>query len=177
MRRPLLALAAAFGAGCLAPDPAATTAEALVLVGLTVVLLTISAVARPAEARLAFGAAAFALGALAADVEALRFEDGSLRRLLGDRARVGRPMHLVGHVRGDAHPRADRLRLTLDVDEITFQGRRQSARGRVLVQVGGETPPTRVPRATGVPRRGEVRSSRGDHRGCPSASAVPSSCK
>ncbi len=140
MRRPLLALAAAFGAGCLAPDPAATTAEALVLVGLAVVLLTISAVARPAEARLAFGAAAFALGALAADVEALRFEDGSLRRLLGDRARVGRPMHLVGHVRGDARPRADRLRLTLDVDEITFQGRRQSAHGRVLVQVGGETP-------------------------------------
>ena len=139
MRRPLLALAAAFVAGCLAADPAATRAEALVLVGCTAVLLTVCVVVRPDEALLALGAAAFSLGALAAEVEGLRFEAGALRRFLENESGVGQPMHLVGHVRGDARPQAGRLRFKLDVDEIGFRGQRRSAGGRVLVEIGGST--------------------------------------
>ncbi len=137
MRRPLLALAAGFGAGCLAADPAATTAESLVLAGFVLVLLVAAVVVRPDEAFLALGGAAFALGALAAEVEAGRFERGALRRILAAEGWEGEPGHLMGIVRGDARPRLGRLRVTLDLEQIEIRGRRHPIPDRVSVEVGG----------------------------------------
>jgi competence protein ComEC len=139
MRRPLLALAASFGAGCLAADAAPTTGEALVLVGLASVLLGAAVVVRLERAALALGAAAFALGALATEVDARRFESGALRRLLAAERWEGEPGHLVGIVRGDARPRFERLRVTLDLEQIEIRGRRHAIQDRVSVEVGGRT--------------------------------------
>jgi competence protein ComEC len=137
MRRPLLALAGAFVAGGLAADPASTTAEALVLGGLAGLLLATAIFASPRLAAVALAAAAFSLGALAAEVEGLRFERGRLRRLLAAEEWVGEPVDLVGTVRGDARPRLERLRVTLDLEKIRIGGRWHGVRDRVSVEVGG----------------------------------------
>ena len=139
MRRPLLALAAFFGAGCVAADPGAGASEALGLALLALLLLGLALVARPAEAALALGAAAFALGALAGETEALRFEAGALRQALVAEAWGPEPVRLTGCVRGDARPRDGRLRVTLDVEEVEARGRREACRGRVRLEVGGLT--------------------------------------
>lgn len=141
MRRPLLALAAAFCGGCLLADPHATIAEAVLLGGLVLVLLAVAVAARPAEAALALGAASFALGAFAGEVESLRFAAGSLRRLLSSDTWTGRPVHLAGRLRGDARPRGGLLQLTVDVEAIETGGGGMPARGRVFLRIGGETRP------------------------------------
>jgi competence protein ComEC len=139
MRRPLLVLAALFGAGSLAADPGGSTAEALVLGALVAGLLGLALVARPREAGVALGAAAFALGACAAEVEALRFRDGALRRALVADEWGPQPVRLTGVVRGDARPREGRLGVTLDVEEVRARGRSEARRGRVRIEVGGQT--------------------------------------
>jgi competence protein ComEC len=132
-------LAACFGAGCLAADPAASIIEALILAGLVLALLVVAPAAPPHRASLALGAAALALGALAAGVEAHHFEGGALRRLLAAEGWAGEPAHLVGVVRGDARPRFERLRVTLDLEEIEIRGQRHPVLGRVSVDVGGQS--------------------------------------
>lgn len=140
MRRPLLAVAAAFGAGCLMADPAAGRGEALVLSGLVLCLLSLALLAPAPAAARALGAAALGLGSLAAQVDALRFEAGSLRVTVLEEGVDGDAALLVGTVRGDARPRLDRLRIKVDVEEIRVGGRLRLARGRADVEVGGKTP-------------------------------------
>jgi competence protein ComEC len=139
MRRPLLALAALFGGGGLAADPGAGTSEALVLGALAAGLLCLALVAERREAGLVLGVAAFALGACAAEVEALRFRDGALRRALVDDAWGPHPVRVTGVVHGDARPRDGRLRVMIDVGEVETRGRATAGRGRVRVEVGGQT--------------------------------------
>jgi len=139
MRRPVLVLAALFGAGCLAADAGGSIPEAFVLGALVVWLLGLALAARPVEAGLALGAAAFALGAFAAEVEALRFRDGALRQALVADAWGPHPVRLTGVVRGDARPRDGRLRVMLDVEEVKARGRSEARRGRVRIEVGGQT--------------------------------------
>jgi competence protein ComEC len=139
MRRPLLALAALFAAGCLAADTGAGTAEAVALGLLALTLLALAFAARPSAAARALGAAAFALGALAAQVEALWFERGSLRQGLISESWGPEPVGLSGSVRGDARPREGRLPLVLDVQEVRVRGRTERRRGRVRLEVGGQT--------------------------------------
>ena len=138
MRRPLLALASLFGVGCLAAGAGAGASEALALAALVVLLLALALLARPSGAALALGAAAVALGALAADVEGVRFEQGGLRQALVAAGWEPEAVRLVGFVRGDARPREGRLRVTLDVEEVRVGGRREIRRGRVQVEVGGQ---------------------------------------
>jgi competence protein ComEC len=137
MRRPLLALAGAFAAGVLAADPASRISEALLLGGLAVLLLAAAVFASPRPAAVALAGAAFSLGALAAEVEGLRFERGPLRSLHAGEEWVGEPLHLVGTVRGDARPQLGRLRVTLDLEKIGIGGRWLGVRDRVSVEVGG----------------------------------------
>jgi competence protein ComEC len=139
MRRPLLALAALFGGGGLAADSGAGLLEAVFLGGLALLLLGLALRARPRAAGLALGAAAFALGACAAEVEALQFRRGSLRQAVVDEAWGLEPVRLSGDLRGDARPRGGRLRLVLDVEEVRARGRTWPLRGRVRVEVGGQT--------------------------------------
>jgi competence protein ComEC len=139
MRRPLLALAALFGGGGLVADSGGSLPEAVLLGVLALTLLGLALRGRPRAAGLALGAAAFALGACAAEVEALQFRGGSLRQTLVGEAWGPEPVRLSGRLRGDARPREGRLRLVLDVEEVWTRGRTWLRRGRVWVEVGGQT--------------------------------------
>jgi competence protein ComEC len=137
MRRPLLALAAAFGAGCLVAGAGGGAGEPLVLAGLVCALLLLGLAASPRWAAAALAAAALGLGAAAAEVEALRFEAGSLRRCVLEGACRELPVRLTGTVAGDAVPREGRLQVRLDVEAADVRGRRRRLRGRVGLEIGG----------------------------------------
>jgi competence protein ComEC len=139
MRRPLLVLAGLFGAGCLLVDGEAGSREPLVLLLLAVHLLGLALAARQGRgAGVALGAAALALGVAAAEVEGLQFEAGTLRRrLLGGEAE-GRPLRIVGTVRGDAAEEAGWLGFAIDAEAVEVGGRLERADGRVRVEVGGD---------------------------------------
>ena len=145
MRRPVLALATPFGVGCLLVDGEAGRSEALVLVGLAALLLGLALAAsggRPVCA--ALGAAALALGTAAAIVEGLQLEAGGLWRLVRSGPAEGRPMRVVGVVRGDAVERDGRLTFVLDAEGTEVGGRFETFVGRVRVEVGGEWPKPRL---------------------------------
>ena len=145
MRRPVLGLAALFGLGCLLVDGEAGRSEALVLVGLAALLLGLALVASGGrQARAALGAAALALGTAAAIVEGLQLEAGGLWRLVQDGPAEGRPMRVVGVVRGDAVERAGRLTFLVDTEEAEVDGRVERCAGRIRVEVGGEWPKPRL---------------------------------
>ena len=145
MRRPVLGLAASFGLGCLLVDGEAGRREALVLVGLAALLLGLAlAAAGGRRAGAALGAAALALGTAAAIVEGLQLEAGGLWRLVRDGPPQGRPMRIVGMVRGDGVERAGRLMFLLDAEEMEIDGRAARGVGRVRVELGGEWPKPRL---------------------------------
>ena len=129
MRRPLLALATAFGAGCLVADPGAGWPRPWPWPASCWPCWSWRVLAPRRSAARALGAAAFALGALAAQVEVLSFEDGSLRQAVLEAEVDELPVRLTGTVRGDARPRLDRLRLTLDVERIHGRGGLARRRG------------------------------------------------
>jgi competence protein ComEC len=159
MRRPLLALAAAFGTGCLLADGEAGRAEALVLIALAALLLGLAlAAGEGRRAGAALAAAALALGTAAASVEALRVEAAGLRRIVLDAEREGRPARLVGVVRGDAVERADRLVFVMDVAGVEAGGRFVPAAGRVRVEVGGGAEAPRLLDGDGLAAWASVRA-------------------
>jgi competence protein ComEC len=139
MRRPLLALAAAFGSGCLVAGAGGGASEALALAGLALALLLLSLATSPRWGAAALAVAALGLGAAAAEVEALRFEAGPLRRRVLHGAWNDVSVRLTGTVAGDAVPLEGRLRVLLDVEAAEARGRRQSCRGRVSLEIGGES--------------------------------------
>jgi competence protein ComEC len=145
MRRPVLGLAAAFGFGCLLVDGEEGPLEALLLLGLAALLLGIAlAASRGRQASAALGAAALALGTAAAIVEGLRLEAGGLWQLARDGPAQGRPMRVVGVVRGDAFERAGRLTFLVDVEEAEVDSRVERGVGRARVEVAGEWPKPRL---------------------------------
>ena len=145
MRRPALALAVPFGLGCLLVDGEAGRSEALVLVALAVLLLLLALAASGGrEARAALGAAALALGTAAAIVEGLRLEAGGLWKRVQDGPSEGRPMRVVGVLRGDAFERDSRLTFVLDVEGTEVDGRVERCAGRIRVEIGGESPKPRL---------------------------------
>ncbi|HSD30231.1 MAG TPA: DNA internalization-related competence protein ComEC/Rec2 [Vicinamibacteria bacterium] len=138
MRRPLLGLAAAFAAGCLLADGEAGPAEALALIALAAVLLGLALAAGAAKAAaLALAGASLSLGTAAAGVESLQLEASGLRRLASEAEREGRPVRLVGTVRGDAVERAGRVAFAIDVEGIEAGGRFVRGAGRARVDLGG----------------------------------------
>jgi competence protein ComEC len=140
MRRPLLALAAAFGSGCLCAGVGGGVREPLALGGLAFMLLLLALATSPRWAAAALGVAALGLGAAAAEVEALRFEEGTLRHRVLEGGWDAVPVRVTGTVAGDAVPHEGRLQVRLDVEAVRAGGRRQACRGRVGVEIGGETP-------------------------------------
>lgn len=145
MRRPVLALAAPFGLGCLLVDGEAGRSEALVLVGLAALLLGLALAASGGrQVCAALGAAALALGTAAAIVEGLQLEAGGLWRLVRSGPAEGRPMRVVGVVRGDAVERDGRLTFVLDAEGTEVDGPVERCVGRVRVEVGGEWPKPRL---------------------------------
>src|SRR5260221_3207408 len=140
MSRPLLALATAFAAGCLAGGDVGTT-RALELAGIAALLLAL-AVAGPGRLWSAAAVAAGALGLGAADAawERAVYERTPLLALA--EAGEGAPVPLEGMARGDAQVFADRAVLVLDVDRMGADrsgGARVPAWGRVRIEVGGLT--------------------------------------
>lgn len=138
MGRPLLALSAAFGAGCLTADAGGGWQEAWVLAFLAAVLLVAALLVGVRSAALALVGATVALGALAAQIESRRFVEGPLRTRLVSEIEEGEPLLLIGEARGDGRPVGGRLQVTLDVQELRLRGRPALAPGRVIVGIGGE---------------------------------------
>ena len=145
MRRPVLALAAAFGLGCLLVDGAAQWSEAVVLAGLSALLLGLCLAASGGRAaKAALAAAALALGSAAAIVEGLELEGRGLWRLVRQVPPGSRPARLVGIVRGDGRVADGRLTFFLDVESVEVNGRLEPVDGRARVEVGGEWPKPRL---------------------------------
>ncbi|HXK09614.1 MAG TPA: ComEC/Rec2 family competence protein [Vicinamibacteria bacterium] len=145
MRRPLLALAALLGAGCLLVDGEAGPREPLVLLLLAAVLLGLALAAGAGRrAWIALAASALALGVAAAETEGLQFEAGSLRRRLPGDAPEGRALRVVGTVSGDALETAGHVVLLIDVEGVESEGRLERARGRVRVELGGSAEKPRI---------------------------------
>jgi len=164
MRRPLLALAAAFAAGCLLSDGEAGLAEAAALAGLAGLLLGLALAAGSGRsAGWALAGAALSLGAAAAAVEALQADARSLRRLAIEAEREARPLRLVGTVRGDAVQRAGRVVFAVDVAGIDTSAGFVPAEGRALVDLGGRAEPPSLVDGEGVAAWVSVRAPpRGD---------------
>jgi competence protein ComEC len=158
MRRPLLGLAAAFGAGCLLADGEAGRLEVLVLVLLAALLLGLAPAVPPRRAGVALAGAALALGAAGAAVEGLQVESLPLRRALLAAEREARPLRLSGLVRGDAVERQGRVAFVVDVTEVDVGSDRVPGRGRVRVEVGGEAAKPRLADGDAVSAWASVRT-------------------
>jgi len=139
VRRPLLALAACFACGAVLADGEAAASEACLLLGLAAVAVALALAAREGRrAAVALGAAALALGGGSADVEHLRHARAPLRALIDEEGGEA-GLRLVGTVRGDSVERDGRLEFVLDVDVLERGPREIPMRGRVRVEVGGES--------------------------------------
>lgn len=153
VRRPLLAAAVLFGVGSCLADGEGGPGEAGLLLGLAGLLLALAlAAGRQRAALAALASAAVGLGAAAATLESLRFERTGLRRLLAPAAAGGLAdedgavtLRVTGTVRGDAFEQDGRLAMTIAADSIERAGRSEPVRGRVRVEIGGETPRPSLP--------------------------------
>jgi competence protein ComEC len=161
MRRPLLGLAAAFATGCLLADGEAGPSEAFALIALAGVLLCLALAAGAGRgAGAALVGVALALGAAAADVEVLEIDSGGLHRLASDAERQGRPLRLVGTVRGDAVESAGRLSFALDVAGVEVNGRLVPTAGRIRIDLGGRAQAPSLADGDGVAAWVSVRALR-----------------
>jgi len=130
MPRPLLALATAFGAGCLGGgEGGAWGALGLAGLGAALLLLALAARGRRAAAWALLGAAV-GLGAADAAAERLAYDTAPLRGFVEEREPGAGPLALEGVARGDAQTLPDRVVLVLDVDRPT---------GGIRIDVGGLT--------------------------------------
>ena len=145
MRRPLLYLSAAYGAGCLLAGSDAGVGEAVWLLALATLLLAL-AVGAPSgrSAAVALGGAALALGVAGAVVEGVRFEADALRRLIAADSGSGEVVRLHGLVRGDPQESPESLSVLVEIEGYERRGRFTRAAGRVQVDVGGEGPRPRL---------------------------------
>jgi hypothetical protein len=153
MRRPLLGLAAAFASGCLLSDGEAGPAGRRSRLGRAraAVLLGLALAARAGRAAgVALAGAALSLGAAASAVEVLQLESRGLRGLALEAEREGRPLRLVGTVRGDAVERWGRLTFAIDVAGVEAGGDFVSAAGRACVDLGGRAEAPRLADGDGV---------------------------
>src|SRR5512143_3579980 len=175
MRRPLLGLAAMFATGSLLADGEAGPAEVVTLVALAAVLLGLALAAGAGRsAGGALAGAALALGSAAAGVEALQLESLGLRRLAVQAEREGRPLRLVGTVRGDAVERDGRVVFGMDVAGAEVNGRLLRAAGRARIDVGGRAEVPRLADGDGVaawvsvrpPASDAARAPRRERGGC-----------
>jgi len=162
MRRPLLGLAAAFATGCLLADGEAGPAEATILIALGGLLLGLALAAGSGRsAGWALAGAALSLGTAAAGVEALQFEADGLRRIALEAEREGRPLRLVGTVRGDAVQRAGRVTFAMDVAGVEAGGRFVPGAGRARVDLGGRAEAKRLADGDGLAAWVTVRAPSG----------------
>ena len=138
MPRPLLALAAAFGAGCLVGGQADRRDALLVclLAGGLLVLAPIAAGRRPAGSALL--AAAFGLGAALSAAERAAYDAAPLRTFSEARDPRAGPVALEGTARGDLRVFPDRSLLVLDVERVEAEGRERPMPGRARIDIGGE---------------------------------------
>jgi competence protein ComEC len=151
MRRPLLGLAALFGAGALLVDGEAAAREPLLLLVLSALVLVLALAAGEGRwAGAALGAAALGLGVAAAGVEGLQHEAGSLRRRVAAGGEGGRPARVVGTVRGDGVERGGRLAVRVDVHAVEVDGALEPVAGRMRLEVGGEAPRPRLLDGDGI---------------------------
>lgn len=163
MRRPLLALAAAFAGGCLLADGEAGATEAAVLLALAAVSLGLALAAGTGRGAVwALGAAALAAGSASASVESLTASRAPLRRLVEADPVGEETLRLVGTVRGDAVVRDRALELVLDVEGVERNGRLEPLRGRTRLTVGGETPWPPLPDASRLSVSARVRPASGE---------------
>jgi competence protein ComEC len=145
VRRPLLYLSAAYGAGCLLASAEAGVRETLWLLGLAIVLLALALWAPSGRSAVAaLGGAAFALGVAGAVVAGLRFEAGAVRRLMKEDGEAATAVRLVGLVGADPEQLPEALSVLVEVESYERGGRRVRAGGRVQVEVGGESPRPRL---------------------------------
>jgi competence protein ComEC len=162
VRRPLLALAAGFACGCLLGDGEAGAGEAVLLLALAGAALALALAAGAGRGALvALGAASVALGCGSAAVESLRHARAPLRQLV-EREGGEAGLRLVGTARGDGLERDGRLEFVLDVDAVERGPRTEAVRGRVRVEVGGETPRPRLLDTARVAVTARLRVARGD---------------
>jgi competence protein ComEC len=151
MRRPLLGLAAAFAAGCLLSDGEAGPAEAMALAALAGTLLGLALAAGSGRgAGWALAGAALSLGAAAAGVEALQADARSLRRIALDAQLEGRPLRLVGTVRGDTVVGGGRVTFTMDVARVEAKGQLLPGAGRARIELGGRAEAPRLADGDGL---------------------------
>lgn len=154
MRRPLLGLAACFGAGCLLSDGRASAPEVVWLAGFAALALWLAARAGLGSAcYVALGGAALALGAAAAAVERLEIESRPLHRRLAQGAFAEGAYEVVGTLRGDAEERDGRLVFVLDAESVRVGGAR-SPPGAAFVSRWAATPRRRASSTPTEWRRG-----------------------
>jgi competence protein ComEC len=163
VRRPLLALAACFALGVLACDREAGPAGAaatLILSGALLALASVQGEGRAAVAALA--AAALGLGHAGAGLEALGQSRSALRRAIGEAEGTEAPtLRVAGRARGDGLVHDGRLVLGLDVERVDRRGEWRPIRGRLRLEVGGDTPHPRVRDADRLVVSARVRPAEG----------------
>lgn len=148
MARPLLALAAAFAAGCLAGAEAGRWGACLASLLAGALLLLALLAGRPRPAAWALLAAAFGLGAAGAAVERLAYERAPLLAFAEGREDGAGPVAIEGVARGDVQVFPDRVLLVLDLERVAAEpheqqrGRGRPMAGRIRIDVGGQA---RVP--------------------------------
>ncbi len=134
--RPLLLVAIFLGAGAAVPAPTAAR-WACVLAALAAALLALAWRAASRAGTAAVWAAAIGIGAAAAMVEQLEYDQTPLARLAARLEDAG-PVQVRGTARRDAVPGDPQFVLLLDVDELMVAGSVVPARGRARIDVGGE---------------------------------------
>lgn len=161
--RPLLPVCLAFGAGALSGADLELRTAALLLV-LAAGALGVAWYAGD-RAGWPLAAAALAVGAASACAERLAYDRTELRGFVDARAPEAGPVRLHGVAAADSILRGGRTTLLLDVESVAPAGEAQPVRGRVRVDVGGETPvpvvregqrvaawvQLRLPRSAGTP--------------------------
>jgi competence protein ComEC len=155
MRRPLVAVACALGAGAAVGDGLSAPSAALLL-GLGAALLAFAVALLPSRGAWACVLGApLAIGAAAAAVEGRHYDAAPLRAWLAAHPDAG-PMRVRGVCHADPREVQDRWVLLVDVHEVG--GR--PARGRARIEVGGAAPRPALIEGDAVALWAELRAPR-----------------
>jgi competence protein ComEC len=142
MSRPMLGVSALVALGA-AVGGGQTPGEAVLIAGLSLVLLLLALWASLAAAMAGLAAAAFGLGVSVRAWEDIAYERTPLRAFVAV-SPAPQLVHLEGAAAEDAVVREEQLVLLLDVISARAGGRPVDLTGRVRVRVGGEAPPPRI---------------------------------
>ena len=137
MPRPLLTLAFAFAAGCVAGGDAGARATGLVL-GLSGLVLGLALLAPARLGPGALAAAALGLGAAASSVEALAYAGAPLMGYVQADEGRGHPVRLRGYAAAPVPEDGTRHPLVLEVEQIGPGEVPRASLGRARIEVGGE---------------------------------------